>query len=186
MGIFDKLLGRSTAPAPVIPPATSQSPVAVKYDKKQMKRVDGGYLLLGNNRTLFSSDLEALNPLLDEARKLIRGMPGYKLDARKLVFTEKIDNGTRKNVLLKFTPLTSSGRKPKYPIEIHFTVNISEDFFGTIYYGQSGVIEKAEIVLWKSYTSFDVNLKTVDGNLVVNQIFKTNPKTFERVKVYQR
>lgn len=186
MSIFDKLLGRSPESPTASATAISQPSISIKYDKKLMKKVDGGYLLLGSNRTLLSSDLESLNPLLDESRRLVRGMPGHKIDAKKLVFTEKFDNGTRKNVLLKFTPPTSSGRRPKYPIEILFTVNISEDFFGTVYYGQSGVIEKAEIILWKARTSFAVNLKVVDGNLVVNQIFKTNPKTFERVKVYQR
>ncbi len=186
MGIFDKLLGLTSIAPPATAIPTDQPTGAAKFEKKQMKKVEGGYLLMGANKALFSSDLESINPLLDDARRLVQGVPRYKLDASKLVFTEKFDKGTRKNVLLKFTPLTTSGRMPKYPIEIHFTVNISEDFFGTVYYGQSGRIEKAEIILWKSNTGYVINLKAIDSVLSINQIFKSIPRTGERVKVYQR
>lgn len=163
--------------------ALDRESIKTKFDLSMLKRVDSGYLLTGDNRTIFTGDALLLNQYIKEARSLIKNIPAYEIHAKDLVFTEKIENGCRRNVFLVFTPKTKTGRMPKYPVEVHFTVS-SDQFFGVVYYGQSLQIEKGEIVMWKGSMGYIIDLAMIDGNLAIKEIYRNETTTGNKYKVY--
>lgn len=157
--------------------------IKTKFDLSMLKKVDSGYLLTGDNRTIFTGDALLLNQYIKEARSLVKSIPAYEIRAKDLVFTEQTENGFRRNVFLTFTPKTKTGRTPKYPVEVHFTVS-SDQFFGAVYYGQSLQIEKGEIVMWKGGMGYIIDLAMINGKLTIKEIYRSETSTGNKYKVY--
>lgn len=157
--------------------------IKTKFDLSMLKRADFGYLLLKDNRTIFTGDALLLNQYIIEARSLVKNIPAYEIHAKDLVFPEKLESGFRRNVFLTFAPKTKTGRSPKYPVEVHFTVSANR-FFGTVYYGQSFQIEKGEIVMWGSHMGYAIELSMINGKLGIKEIYRNEPSTGNRYKVY--
>lgn len=93
-------------------------------------------------------------------------------------------NGFNQFCFLTFAPLTKTGKQAKYPAILHF--NISDRLHGELFYGQTGEIDKADIVAWDNQTCCELNLALINGQLDINAIYKTNPVTYKKQKMYYR
>lgn len=76
---------------------------------------------------------------------------------------------------LKICPLTPTGRKPKYPIEVHFSAYkgmSGNGSHGTLCYLPSGEIGKADIHYWQDRVRHTVSLRMKDDTLTPSYILK--------------
>lgn len=76
---------------------------------------------------------------------------------------------------LEICPLTPTGRKPKYPIEIHFSaysVASGDGSHGTLCYLPSGEVGKADIHYWQGCVRHTVSLHMKDGTLAPSYILR--------------
>lgn len=76
---------------------------------------------------------------------------------------------------LEICPLTPTGRKPKYPIEIHFSaysVASGDGSHGTLCYLPSGEVGKADIHYWQGCVRHTVSLRLKDDILEPSYILR--------------
>lgn len=160
----------------------STKDILTDYDLSKLKKKDDIYLLNGSNIEKAIADVLYLNLYLQEAPQKHPCFPYRQIKASDLCFKYNIVNGFSQFCFLTFTHLTKTGRQPKYPIVLHF--HISPKLFGQIYYGQTAEIDKACIIAWNNDVCCELNLALINGQLDIKTIYKTNPITHKKQKMY--
>lgn len=152
------------------------------YDLEALRRSSNNFYLIGReDRRKASEDALYVNLYLRHAKDLLESFPMCQFQETELCFAEKFVNGFAKFCFLTFTPYTKTGKRPKYPIVFH--AHISNKFFGELYYGQRGEIDKAHVIVW-SNRCYELDLAVLNGVLDINAIYVTNPITQKRQKMY--
>lgn len=154
-----------------------------RYDLSNLLRQDNFYLIQGkDNVSRAIEDVLYLNLYLKEAPNKHPCFPLKQIKASDLCFNKKIVKGTNVHSFISFTPLTKTGKTPKYPYKLRFFV--STELFGEIYYGEYGEIDKAWVVAWHNGICCELNLALINGVLDIKSIYKTNPITYKKQKMY--
>ncbi len=155
-----------------------------RYDLNDVKKLKSNSYLLGNsNIPLAIDEIMYVNAFLMEAAHLLSYFPRKQISQKNLCFKERVVNGIHNAFCyISFIPLTDTGKKPKYPMVLHFYN--SDDLFGNLSYGQSGEIDKGDIVVWGKDTCYEVKLRLIGNELKLHTIYQTNPGTGKKQKIY--
>lgn len=154
------------------------------FDLDEVSHCYDHFYLLGENSDMAASDILALNEYWRECRRLVSGFPALTIREEDLCFTENIVNGFSQFCFLSFAPMTKTGKLPKYPVSLHF--HVSQELFGTAHYGQSKSIERVQLTAWRRNVCWEIVLASRSGELSVSAIYKHDPNTFKKEKVYSR
>lgn len=148
-----------------LPPVDFES----RYDLSSLRQYklgsDSGFLLDGKNRSVAQEDLLEFNPFLAEGKNIFPQMPLFQINRTNVCFqSEKPWEGSY--TTLSLTPLTRTGKQPKYPLFLHFFLqsqdehwkimeNDGQEIFGHVGYLKDGTIGKADIVCWNFINRHD-------------------------------
>lgn len=161
----------------------NKNKISTKFDLSSIVEFQSGYYILSQNDIeLAKSDILTLNGLLYAAHKNCPSFPLRKISVENLHFEKRILNGRNAFCFISFEPNTPSGKEAKYPIVLY--LDVTQNFFGNIYYLQNGLIGKATITAWKNNECFQLTLHTVNGKLNINNIYKINAVTAIKEKIY--
>ena len=154
------------------------------YDLSKLREFQKYYYkITGSNIDRAKADIIYLNLYLEHALVCYPRFPKKKIDARKLNF-----DGNNPNYndfcFLNFNPLTKTGKVPKYPVCLSF--HYDKELFGTIFYGQSGEIDRAEITAWSNNVCHELILTLANGVIDIDKIYKYNSVTGEKQKMYSK
>lgn len=159
-----------------------KSDIPALYDLDALKKISNNFYLIGReDRQKASEDILYVNPYLRHAKDLLRSFPACQFREKEFSFTERLVNGFTRFCFLTFIPYTKTGKLPKYPIILH--AHISDNFFGELYYGRSGEIDKAKVIVW-SDRCYELDLAVINGALDINAIYVMNPITQKKQKMY--
>ena len=158
--------------------------IATCFDLSEVSNCYDNFYLLGKNRDKAVSDILALNEFWKECRHLVGRFPAVAIKERDLCFKTNIVNGFSQFCFLSFAPPTKTGKPPKYPVTLHF--HVSRELCGIAHYGQSKSIERAELTLWHKDCCWEVVLTSAAGVLAVSAIYRHNPKTLKKDKIYSQ
>ena len=154
-----------------------------RYNLDDMRRTKSNIYLLGNsNIPLAADEIICVNTFLAEAAHLLSRFPKKQISKNKLCFKERLINGTNAYCFVTFNPTTQTGKFPKYPMVLHFY--FSNDLFGNLFYAQNGEIEKGDIIVWGSGICYEVQLRMTGDDLKLNTIYRTNPVSYKKEKIY--
>lgn len=137
-----------------------------RYDFSKVRGFDFGMennqitlFIDGKNRLTAKEDVLSLNRFLSEGHMNDPEIPFFLIHEKDILFEPSqpsLDDYTRLFTL----PLTPTGKKPKYPLELSFCT-LSQDehwqasteggkeIFGQIWYLSNGEIGKARVICWK-------------------------------------
>lgn len=160
-------------------PASDLPPV-FDYREITWSNKSSRYFLKGKNIDKAAKDILSLNHFLEEAKTLVHAYPALRFDEKEFRFAEPKTNDPH-YISLHIAEKTKTGKTAKFPVCL--IAFVSDDLNATIYYGQDGQIGKAEISSWNKRV-FETNLAIVDGQLVINTIYVTNPVTQKKQKMY--
>lgn len=96
-------------------------------------------------------------------------------------------------IQLSLRPLTKTGRKAKFPVEISFSSYKKISFpehtqngsHGTISYFSSGAVGKAEINYWINHEYYGAYFKIIGGNIALNVLTYSNSENGNEVELYR-
>lgn len=161
--------------------ALSDLPPCYNIDLLKWSKRSECYLLIGENTEKATADIMKLNLFLIRAKKLLRSFPENHFVDGQLRFDEPRQNAYHSFCRLIAHPYTSTGKLPKFPIELF--ADASDKLFARVYYQQNGEIGKAEIISW-SDRCYEISLAMIDGAFDIKAIYVTNPVTHEKQKMY--
>lgn len=136
-----------------------------KYDFSKVRGFDFGMennpisiFIDGKNQLVAKEDILYLNVFLSQACVEDSDVPMFEINESTIRF-EPSSLGRDDYTRLKILPLTSTGKKPKYPLEMNFCLmsqdehwkmsqSLGKEVFGQIWYLNSGEIGKARIICW--------------------------------------
>lgn len=189
MGLFSIFKEKDTVPAAKtdmlftaekarIP--VSDLPPAFDYTSLSWSKKSSRYFLKGKNIDKAAKDILSLNHFLDEAKTLVHAYPAQRFREADFQFVEPKSNDPH-YISLHIAEKTKTGKTAKFPV--YMVAFISDNLHAVVYYGQDGQIGKAEIFAHNNRW-FETNLAVVDGQLVINTIYVTNPVTQKKQKMY--
>ena len=154
-----------------------------RYNLDDMKKTKNDTYLFGNtNIPLATDEILSVNAFLSEASALLTYFPKLQIIPNNLYFKERLINGSTAFCFVSFNPLTATGKKPKYPMVLHFYN--SNELFGFLCYSQNSEIEKGDIIVWENGICYEVQLRMIGDELKLNTVYQTNPVTYKKQKVY--
>lgn len=136
-----------------------------RYDFSKVRGFDFGMennpisiFIDGKNQLVAKEDILQLNVFLSQGRVEDSDVPMFEISEATIRFEPSslgMDDYTR----LKILPLTPTGKKPKYPLEMDFCLMSQDEhwklsqasgkeIFGQIWYLNSGEVGKARIICW--------------------------------------
>ena len=135
--------------------------IPTKFNLNRVKATCGNLYILYDIQDIKNAteDILSLNTVFAEAHKLCKEVPKKTIKQNNMHFTERQVNGTNVFNFLRFTPLTKTGKISQHPVILHF--NISEIFFGELYYSQDCAIDQARITIWKKEIMMDLIFKNI-------------------------
>lgn len=127
------------------------------------------------NRSIAKADLNGINLIIRESRKLSNLIPRrICIPIDEIIFEQK--DARYGYTKLICTPYTNNGRLSKYPAKLSFMTDLSKSgnaTFGDIFYNSDGKVSKADINIWQNGISYFFKLGSVDEILVVKRITST-------------
>ena len=158
--------------------------IPTKFNLNRVKVTCGNLYILYDIQDIKNAaeDILSLNTVFAEAHKLCKEVPKKTIKQNNMHFTERQVNGTNVFNFLRFTPLTKTGKISKHPVILHF--NISENFFGELYYSQDCAVDKARITIWKKDDCYEIVAKNINNKLAVNTIYTFDIETGKKIKIF--
>lgn len=127
--------------------------------------------LTHDNISIAKSELSKMNRQLSADTLLSSAVPnGIAIPIQDIVFHPS--NGTGYTRLL-CTPFTFDGEISKYPISLSFMTDLmdtSVSTHGTLFYGQGGTVEKAELYFWQNRNGLFLFYDTVGEQLTLSRV----------------
>ncbi len=162
----------------------NKSDIPTKFDLNQIKLVYGNLYILCNQNDIenATNDILSLNDVFIEAHKICKESPKRTIKENNMHFTVRQINGTNVFNFIRFSPLTKTGKIQKHPVILHF--NISENFFGELYYSQNSTVDKVRITIWKKDDCYEIVAKNINNELAVNTIYTFDIETGKKIKIF--
>lgn len=127
------------------------------------------------NIAVAKADMEKINAHLRTAHSLCRKIPKcIEIPIKDIVYTP---NENLEYTRLMCTPYTFTGKIAKYPLSLAFTTKLEYDAdttHGELFYGQNGIVQKANICCWIARKGYFFSFKTEKNNLVISKIELTD------------
>lgn len=132
--------------------------------------------------------VQSLDVLLDEAKQRFPSMPSLRTEIDRVLSVDSPDDlpdcmKSQKFAYLRYEPLTKTGRKAKYPLELSWAVSEKEGVRntsgGSINFLPSGRIGKAALHFNKDNVRYSVYCKTEDDQLVLSRIVYSDDEIYE-------
>lgn len=134
------------------------------------------YIVLNDfNQVIAKKDLERINKYLIQACDYIKELTkDIFIEVDKVAFEEY--NPNYGYTRLMCNPHTLTGRVSKYPVNLLFMTRLdvkSYTALGTLYYGKSGNVLKANITIWSRAIGWFFNFKTIGDTFTLYQAKST-------------
>lgn len=113
-------------------------------------------------------DIAKLEAMISPSKLKIDSLPTFKAKLGRVpIYKEGEEPAGSNGVYLTITPLTPTGKPPRYPAVIHFyNTPISDDMFhGDISYLANGNIGKADFTYGLSGVAYRISWRSKDGKL---------------------
>ena len=154
------------------------SDVPSPFDLQDLIEIDHGYYCLANNNAIeATNDIMQINSFLYEAFELCPEFPTTEISISDINFNYNPQSSPRDYPVLKITPLTPSGKLPKYPLCLCYS-GIE------LYYARDKRIQKARIIVWENTNCFELNLAMHGDALSVHSIYMTSVLDCVKKKIY--
>lgn len=133
-----------------------------------------------SDRILIDKEFEQLNVFIAFALKLAHLKENLNIDTYNFSYSSNF-------TFYEAQPYTSTGRSSKYPFVLHYAyathndLNPSQDYFGELYYTQSGDIGKARLIFWKQKSGYMIHLAIIDKQLAVKKVERNAPANWETI-----
>lgn len=139
-----------------------------------------------NNIAVAELELVKLNAHLGMAHQLCKKVPrGIEVPVKDIVYKPPKNYGYTRLIC---TPHTFTGKVAKYPLSLSFMTDLSKTTnttHGEMFYGQNGVVQKAEVYCWRNGKGYFFHFKTEGCNLVLSKI-EVADTSGVKVIVYQK
>ena len=138
-------------------------------------------------------DVENLENLIKPEAIDIPTLPILETNFARVEEANRLMEFPENRVQLNIKPLTKTGRKAKYPVEILFSSYEKSSSLeyrqngshGTVSYFASGAVGKAEIHYWINHEHYGAYFKIIGGNLALNVLTYSNARTGDEVELYR-
>lgn len=134
-----------------------------------------------SDRILIDKEFEQLNVFIAFALKLAHLKENLNIDTHNFSYSNNF-------TFYEAQPYTPTGRSAKYPLILqyayatHNDLNSPQDYFGKLYYTQSGDIGKARLIFWERKRGYMIHLALVEDNqLVVKKVERSTPANWETI-----
>lgn len=130
----------------------------------------------------------SLDIILDEAKQRFPSMPRLKMEIERALPVDSPDDlsecmESQRFAFLRYDPLTKTGRKAKYPLELSWTVSeregVRDTSGGSISFLVSGKIGKADLHFNKDNVVYSVYCKTENEQLVLSRIVYSDEEIYK-------
>lgn len=120
--------------------------------------------IVGENLTVAKSEISKINACIDRDKKLCSELREFTcLPISEMIFNRSTEAGYSR---LMLSPVTYNGKPSKYPVTLFFMSNPwNSNYHGSIFYGQDGSIQKAEIFI--GHSSIFLYYETFEGDLML-------------------
>lgn len=134
---------------------------------------------------VFGKVLRSLEEMLDADKLGIKGLPKLTTDLSKLKGVSVPPKSIPQHaVFMTLTPLTKTGRKPKYPVVIRFDSGV-DGSVGEVSFLPDGSVGKADVHYWKDRSGYSAYYKIVGGELVLSLLEFVNVESADNVILYR-
>ena len=161
-----------------------------KYDISTMKKDihNQVYLPTYSMYVYIINDILSLNPFLEQASYLSPLLPHLQLCKKDIVFySENCNPDVREFCFFTLNPNTPSGKKPKYPLKLHFyckgkneasyikyenalVLKAKDCVFGNLEYMEDMSFGKIHIVIWDLGKGYFIDILNKKGLLTISKI----------------
>lgn len=120
--------------------------------------------IVGENLTNAEAELTKINTCIERDKKLSSALRKLTcLPISEVIFKRHAESGYSRLIL---GPITYDGKPSKYPVTLFFMTDPwSSNYSGSIFYGQDGTIQKAEIFI--GHGSYFLYYEAFEGDLVL-------------------
>ncbi len=122
--------------------------------------------IVGDNLTVAKAELAKINTCIERDKKLSSAL--WKLTClpiSEVLFKRSAESGYSR---LMLNPITYNGKPSKYPVTLFFMTDPwSSNYHGSLFYGQDGTIQKAEIFI--GHGSYFLYYEIFEGDLVLTR-----------------
>ena len=172
-----------------MPEITFQS----RYDFSKVRALDFGMennqisiFIDGKNQLIAKEDILSLNRFLDQGYMDDTDVPMFEIEEKNIRFVPS-EVGRDDYTRLFILPLTPTGKNPKYPLKMSFSLLSSDEqfkismsggkeIFGHVYYQQNGDVGKADIICWnhkgKRSAYFEFHIRRGKDGLCLSKLEK--------------
>ena len=140
----------------------------------------GNLTISPSDRVLIDKEFEQLNIFIAFALKRAHSKKKLSIDTYEFSYSNNF-------TFYEAQPCTPTGRPAKYPLVLHYAyathndLNPPQDYFGELYYTQSGDIGKARLIFWERKKGYMIHLALVDNQLVVKKVERSTPANWETI-----
>ena len=123
--------------------------------------------IVGENLAVAKSEIARMNTRIEQDKKLSPALKKLScIPIDEVVFQRNSEAGYSR---LMLSPVTYNGKPSKYPVSLFFMSDPwNDNCSGTIFYGQDGTIQKAEIFI--GYGSYSLHYETLDGDFTLSRV----------------
>lgn len=122
--------------------------------------------IVGDNLAIAKAEIAKINDCIERDKKLSSALRKIKcLPISEMIFRRCIDTGYSRLIL---NPVTYDGKPSKYPVLLFFMSDPgNSNYSGSIFYGQDGTIQKAEVFI--GYSSYFLYYEVYEGDLILDR-----------------
>lgn len=123
--------------------------------------------IVGDNLAIAKAEITKINNCIERDKKLSSALHKIKcLPISEMIFRKSTDTGYSRLLL---SPVTYDGKPSKYPVTLFFMSDPwSSNYHGSIFYGQGGTIQKAEIFIGS--VSYFLYYEAFEGDLILVRV----------------
>jgi hypothetical protein len=147
---------------------------SLKYDITNWKQQHGFYVIPANQQDAIYADLSILNPIFEKSKSIETKLKGVAITKDSLNFVVR-SNDINDFCFMKHEPLTSTGKKSKYPLILYFQTKDGtnkKNLFGYVFYLQDNTIGKARITCWVNNCCYTIYATLINESLELTRLEK--------------
>ncbi len=125
------------------------------------------------NQEIARQELHNVNQILRNDKRFYRKLIKPQIPVKEIQFMGYSEGYRYTHILCN--PYTKTGKISKFPFSLYFSTKIEygrDETHGQLFYGQSGLVGKAFICIWRGKIGETISMKIIDGILAVGDYKK--------------